>query len=156
MIKIRLLMPIAVAVRLGPLVAGLCFCALAISTNLFDQAGGLPIADLFKMYGIYIAFAYFEGSGIALLAGFLVSIWMIWRPPGLHVAVVAALGSVGLYRLAAQIGALSPSGASLVRNNIALTLALAAVSASGCWLLTRRFADSMTARMGLASHSRMP
>ena len=143
--KIRLLMPIVVAVVLGPLVAGLIFCVLAVSTNLVDQTGGLPIADIFKMFGVYVIFAYLEGGALALLAGLLVSIWMIRHPPGFVVAVVAALASVGLYRLAAEIGILSPSGANLVRNNLALTLVLAVISASVCWLLTRRFVSTIDA-----------
>jgi hypothetical protein len=102
--KIRLLLPILVAVVLGPLVAGLTFCVLAIYTHLFDQVGGLPIADLFKMFAIYIIFAYLEGSAIALRAGLLVSIWIFWHPPGFVAAVAASIGSVGLYRLAAEIG----------------------------------------------------
>jgi len=137
--KIRLVMPIVVAVVLGPLIAGLVFCILATVTNLSDQTGGLPPADLFKMFAVYIIFSYFEGGAIALLAGVLVSIWMIWRPPGLIVAVVAALAAVGLYRLAADLGMLSPPADNAVRNNLALTLVVAVIAASACWLLTRRF-----------------
>jgi uncharacterized membrane protein len=141
---IRLLMPIVVAVGLGPLVPALIFCVLAVSTNLVDQTGGQPIADLFKMFGVYVIFAYLEGGALALLAGLLVSIWMIWHPPNIVVAVVAALASVGLFRLAADIG-LSPSGANLVRNSLALTLVLAVISAGACWLLTRRFVSAIDA-----------
>jgi len=138
--KMRLLLPIVVAVGLGPLVAGLIFCMLAASASLFDQSGALPISDLFKMFGFYIIFAYFDGGAIALLAGVLVSIWMIWRPPGFAVAIAAAVVSVGLHRLAADVGLLSPSGANLVRNNLALTLVLSVIAAGVCWLLMRRLA----------------
>jgi hypothetical protein len=137
--KIEALLPIVIAVVLGPLVAGLIFCALAASIYLFGDTGGLPVADLFTMFGIYIAASYAEGGAIAFLAGTLVSIWMIWRPPGLVVAIMAALASVGLYRLADEIGFLSPSSASLVRNNLGQTLALSVIAAGGCWFLTRRF-----------------
>jgi hypothetical protein len=90
-------------------------------------SGGLPIADLLTMMGIYIMFAYLEGGVIALLAGFLMSMWMIWHAPGFVGTIIAALGSVCLYRLAAELGILSPGGASLVRNNFSLTLVLAAM-----------------------------
>ncbi len=137
----RLLMPIVVAGVLGPLVAGLIFCLLALYTYVVDPTG-TSVADLLTMSGIYIAFAYFEGGPIALLAGLLVSIRMIRRPPGLVVAVAAAIIAVGLFRLAAQIGLLSPSGGSLVVNNFALTLAVSVVAACVCWLLMRRFATT--------------
>jgi hypothetical protein len=99
----------------------------------------MPIADLFGMFGVYIMFAYLEGGPIALLAGLLVSIWMIWHPPGLAVAIVAAIIAIGLCRLADEIGVSSPIGGPLVSNNFALMLALAVIAASVCWLLTRRF-----------------
>ena len=104
---------------------------------------GLVLLGLLVMFGIYIIFAYFEGGPIALLAGLLVSIWMIRRPPGFIVAIVAAVAAVGLYRLAADIGWLSPSGGSLVVNNLALTLAVSVVAAGVCWLLMRRFAATV-------------
>ena len=133
----RLLMPIVVAGVLGPLIAGLIFCLFALFTYVSDP-GGISLAELFTIFGIYIIFAYFEGGAIALLAGLLVSIWMIRRPPGFVVAIVAAVAAVGLYRLAADIGWLSPSGGSLVVNP--LTLAVSVVAAGVCWLLMRRFA----------------
>jgi hypothetical protein len=136
----RLLLPIVIAVVLGPLAAGLMFCLLAVFTFVFDQTGGLPLADLLTIFGVYIVFAYIEGGAIALLAGVLVSIWMIWRPPGVVVAIVAATAAIGLFRLAAELGFLSPSGGSLVRNNLTLALVVAVIAAGVCWLLTRRFA----------------
>jgi hypothetical protein len=137
--KIGLLMPIVVAGGLGPFVAGLIFCLLAVSTNLFDQTGGLPIADLLKLFGVYIIFAYIEGGAVALVAGLLVLIWIIWHPPNLVVAVVAAVASVGLFRIAAEFGILSASGADLVRDNLTLTLVFAVIAAGTCWFITRRF-----------------
>jgi hypothetical protein len=136
----HLLLPIVIAVVLGPLIAGLMFCLLAVFTYFFDPTGGMPLADLYTMFGVYIAVAYLEGGAIALLAGLLVSLWMIWRPPGFVVAIVAAVAAIGLFRLAAELGFLSPSGGSLVRNNLALALAVAVIAAGVCWLLTRRFA----------------
>jgi hypothetical protein len=137
--RFRLLMPIVVAGALGPLVGGLIFCALAVYANFFDQTASLPIADLFTMFGVYIIVAYLEGGMVALLAGALVSIWMIWRPPGFVVVVVAAIASVGLDRLAAEIGILSPADATMVSDDLVPALAIAAISAGVCWFLTRRF-----------------
>jgi hypothetical protein len=136
---VRLIAPVLIAVVLGPLVAGLVFCALAVVTNVLDPATATPLADLLKMFAIYIAVAYFQGAPIAFLAGLLMSIWMIRRPPGIVPAVVAAIAAVGLFWLAADAEWLRPIGGGMVRNNLALTLAVGAVAAGACWLLTRRF-----------------
>lgn len=135
----RLLLPIVIAVVLGPLVAGLMLCLLAVYSFVFAQTGGLSLADLLTMFGVYIAVAYLTGGAIALLAGLLVSIWMIWRPPGLVVAIVAADASIVLFGLADEIGISSPGG-FLVRNGPALALGSGGIAAAVCWLLTRRFA----------------
>jgi hypothetical protein len=141
----RLLLPMVIAVVLGPLVAGLAVCLLAVYTNVSDPATALPLADLFVMFAIYISFAYLEGAPIALLAGLLVSIWMLFRPPGLVVAVVAAALAVALFRLAAEFAWLGPIRGGLALNNFRLLLALAVVAAAVCWLLMRRFAARDTA-----------
>ncbi|HLL28749.1 MAG TPA: hypothetical protein VKT73_14010 [Xanthobacteraceae bacterium] len=133
-------MPMVIAVGLGPLIAGLIFCLLAVYTNFSDPSTVLPISDLFKMFSIYIVFAYFAGGPIALLAGLIVSIWMIWRSPGLVVAIAAAIIAVCLFRLAAEIEFLSSMDSSMVYNNFVLLLVLSGVAAGVCWLLTRRFA----------------
>jgi hypothetical protein len=142
--KLGPLMPIVVAVGLGPLVAGLIVSLLAVSTSLFHQTGELPIVDLLGLCGVYIIFAYVEGGIVALLAGLLVSMWMVWRPASLVVAVAAALASVGLLRLAAEIGMLGASG-DLMRTNLGLMLVLAVTAAGVCWFLTRRFMGSVGA-----------
>jgi MFS family permease len=119
---VRLLMPIVIAVVLGPLIAGLAVCLLAVVTNIFDAAGATPAADLVGMFVIYILFTYVGGAPIALLAGVLVSIWMIWRPPGLLVAVVAAIAAIGIFRLTAETEWLSSGAGATVRNNLWPTL----------------------------------
>jgi hypothetical protein len=133
----RLVMPIVIATTLGPLVGGLLFCLLAVVTALFDQPGGMD--GLFGLFVAYIMFAYLEGVPIALLAGILMSVWMLWRSPGFLAAVAAGLFAVILFRLADEIGLLSPIGGSLVFNNFVLTLVVAAIAGGVCWLLTRRF-----------------
>jgi hypothetical protein len=139
---VRLLMPIVIAVVLGPLIAGLAFLLFGIVSNLVthDYPVDFSDADSLKFLLLFIFFAYFEGGPIALLAGLLVSVWMIRRPPSFVIVIVAAVIAIGLFRLAVEIGLFGASGAPLVRHNLKLTLVLGIVAAAGCWLLTRRFA----------------
>ena len=134
---IRFLAPIVIAVVLGPLIAGLALGLLAIGKNLFGD-DVLPFAVLFPWVGIYIVFAYIYGVAIALLAGLLVSIWMLWRPPsGMVVTAAAAIATIGYLGVAA-LGFLGAEALYNARNNFWLTLVLAVIAAAGCWLLTRR------------------
>ena len=48
-------MPIVVAGVLGPLIAGLIFCLFALFTYVSDP-GGISLAELFTIFGIYIIF----------------------------------------------------------------------------------------------------
>jgi hypothetical protein len=132
---VRALMPAVVAVVLGPLIAGLMFCLLGLASYFFGPSPGISITGLFTGFGIYMIFSYLVGGPIALLAGLLVSIWMIWRRPSFIVAIVAAIIAVGLSYLADAIGISN----LLVRNNLALMLVLAVIAASVCWLVMRRF-----------------
>jgi hypothetical protein len=136
---VRLLMPIVVAVMVGPLIGGLIFCLLAIYTSFFDPA--TPVADLFVMFGIYIGGAYLIGGPVALLAGLLVSIWMIWRQPSFVAVNAAAIAAIGLCFLSDRIGLSGPI--PIVSNNLGLMLAVAIIAANVCWLLTRRFVKTV-------------
>ena len=135
---IRFLMPIVIAVALGPLIAGLAVSIFAFGTSIFNNTGSLLMADHFKMSGVYIAFAYILGSAIAVLAGVLVSIWMIWRPPNAIVVIAAAVIATCGYM---GVGALGLGSAEWTnaRSNFLFTLVLAVIAAAGCWFLTRRF-----------------
>jgi hypothetical protein len=137
---VRFLMPIVIAVVLGPLIAGLAVCLLLVVTNIFDPSAALPMADLFKMFGVYIIFAYLGGSAIALLAGILVSIWMIWRPPSAIVVIAAAVIATAVYMGVGALGSLGMTEWSNARSNFLFTLVLAVIAATVCWLLTRRYA----------------
>jgi hypothetical protein len=141
----RFLMPIVIAVVLGPLLAGLIVCLFALSLYFFGYDNG-PLAELFSMFWVYIMFAYFEGGPVALVAGLLVSIWMIWRRPGLLVVIVAAIAAIGLCYLADGFGMFNPIGGPLVSNNLGLMLVLSVMGASVCWFLTRRFAPAPSQR----------
>ena len=132
-------MPIVIAIVLGPLIAGLAVCLLAVGTNVLDQTGSLAIVELFPMFGVYIAFAYITGGVIAFLAGALVSIWMIWRQPSAVVAVAAAVIATSGYMAVGAVGLLGPEELTNARSNFLFTLVLAVIAAAGCWALTRRF-----------------
>jgi hypothetical protein len=149
---VRFLIPIVIAMVLGPLIAGLAVCLLAVGTNIFDHTGTLPIADLFPMFGFYIVFAYLNGGVIALLAGILVSIWMIWRSPSAIVAIAAAMIATVGYLGVSALGFLGLAEWSNARSNFLFTLVLAVIAADGCWLLTRPF---MKASERIA-HRRLP
>jgi len=131
-------MPIITAVILGPLVAGLIVCLLAVSAHFFDHSGE-TIVDLVAVLWIYLVFAYVEGSPVALVAGLLVSIWMIWRPPGLMAVIGAAIAAIALCYVADRFGMFNPVGGPLVSNNLGIMLVFAIIVAGVCWLLTRRF-----------------
>jgi hypothetical protein len=134
----RFLMPIVVAVGLGPLVAGLIVCLFAIYSH-FTDGSGETLAELFSFFWVYITFAYVEGGPVALVAGLLVSIWMVWRPPGLMAVIGAAIAAIALCYVADRFGMFNPVGGPLVSNNLGLMLVLSVVVAGVCWLLTRRF-----------------
>ena len=136
---VRFLLPIVIAVVLGPLIAGLAVTLLAVANNIFSHAGTLPWAGLFKMSGVYIVFAYYMGGPIALLAGLLVSLWTVRRPPNLIVVIAAAVIATALYMGVGALGVLGPVEFTNARSNFLSTLVLAVIAATGCWLLMRRF-----------------
>jgi hypothetical protein len=137
----RVLGPILVAVVLGPLVAGIAVWLFAIASNLSDPATSLPFADFGGLLVLYVIMAYFIGGPVALLAGLLVSLWMIRRPPNVLVVNAAAVIATGVFMGIAALGVLGPVEENHGRSNFLFTLALAVVSANICWLLMRRFAQ---------------
>lgn len=128
-------MPIVVAVVLGPLIAGLALWIFMIVLSVRDPSTMLPIAGLFTWLYVYVASAYILGGAIALLAGILVSIWMLSRPPSLIVVVVAAVIATAVYLGGEAVGLLPAEAA----RGFPLTFTLAVIAAIGCWLLMRRF-----------------
>ena len=95
----------------------------------------MSLSDLKDLSVFYIIFAYVIGSAIALLAGILVSIWMIWYPPSAIVVTAAAVIATVVYMEIGARGALWP-----VDSSFLFTLVFAVIAANVCWLLTRRFA----------------
>ena len=137
----RFLMPIVVAVVLGPLVAGLIACLFAIYSHFTDSSGEM-LGELFSSFWIYITFAYIEGGPVALVAGLLVSIWTLWRPLGLMAVIGAAIAAIALCYVADQFGMFNPVGGPLVSNNLGIMLVLSIIVAGVCWLVTRRFVSA--------------
>jgi hypothetical protein len=77
-----------------------------------------------------------------LLAGILVAIWMISRPPSLIVVIAAAVIATAVYLGLGALGLLGPVEFANARSNALLFFALAVIAATGCWLLMRRFAQA--------------
>ena len=143
----RFLMPIVIAVVLGPLVAGLAVCLLALVTNISDRfsgIGSLALSDFPGLFLAYVTFAYVIGAPIALLAGLFVSLWMIRRVPNVLVVTVAAVLATGLFIGVAALGLLGPVQETNGRSNLLFTLVFAVIGALGCWLLIRRFLGTRT------------
>jgi hypothetical protein len=138
---VRPILPIVVAVGLGPLVAGLIFCILAVAGSILDGSTSVAISDLEGLFFLYIVFSYLAGGPIALIAGVLMSLWMIRYPPGLLAAIGSALLSVTIFLLASTTSLLSAADSNLVRNNLGLTVVMSVLSASICWILLHRFAS---------------
>lgn len=136
---LRLLVPIVVAGVLGPLVGSLAVWLYAAGLDAVHPTSGATMSDLFGLFALYLVFAYVLGWPIAVLAGLLMLIWMIFRAPGLVGAVVAAVAAVGLLWLAAAANLLG-SVPNLAYGMLALTLGVSVVAATVCWLLTRPLA----------------
>jgi hypothetical protein len=135
---LRFSLPIVIAGVLGPLIGGLAICLFAAGQYVVDKDPG-PIADLFGIFPLYMIFAFVLGWPIAVLAGLLVSIWMIFRPPGIVAVVAATAAAVGVLWLAAAANLMGPLP-NLAYGMLALTLGLSIVAAIVCWLLARPFA----------------
>ena len=135
---LRFVLPVLIAVVLGPLIPGLALGVFVTVANFFDQNGSL--GDAVWMGIFYLMFAYIIGGPIALLGGLLVSVWMIWRPPSALVVMAAAVIATALWLGVGAIGILGPVLYTNAHANFLFILSFAIVAAIGCWLLTRRFA----------------
>ncbi|HLH91498.1 MAG TPA: hypothetical protein VKX28_23860 [Xanthobacteraceae bacterium] len=136
---LRFLLPIIFAVVLGPFFAGLAVCLYAASQWILDPG---PIAELLGLSMLYMMFAYVLGWPIALVGGLLMSIWMIFRAPGIVGVLAAAVAAVGLLWLAAAADLMGPLP-NLAYGMVWLTLAVSVVAALACWLVTRPFASQI-------------
>jgi len=137
---VTLLAPLVVAVVLGPLVAGIAVGLFAIASDLFDPAASFALSDDGVVLVFDVVFAYYIGWPIALLAGVLVSLWMMRGPPSALVVNAAAAIATAGFMAVAVAGVLGPVEENNGRSNFLFTLVVALVAANGCWLLMRRFA----------------
>jgi hypothetical protein len=137
---VQLLAPIVVAAVLGPLVAGFAVWLFALVSGLFDPTRLLLLADWLALLYFYVVMAYFIGGPIALLAGVLVSLWIMRGPPSALVVNAAAVVATAAFMAVAALGVLGPVEQTNGRSNFWFTLVFAVVAANGCWLLLRRFA----------------
>jgi hypothetical protein len=137
---VRFLMPIMIAVVLGPLIAGIAVTVLALVINLVERSAAAQIGDVLALSASYVIFAYVSGAAIAVFAGLLVSIWMIWRAPSFAIVIAATVIATVGYMSAGALGLLGAVEITNARSNFVFTLIFAVIAAAGCWLLTRRFA----------------
>ena len=138
----RALLAIVAAVALGPLVAAIAMWLLLLVTTVVDPSGFLPslkdaIVHAPKLILTLTIAAYRAGTVIALIAGVLVALWMLWRPVNVAVVLVASVAAA-LAELALSEPAVFVGTAS--REDLWIMPPLAAVAGAACWLLLRRFA----------------
>jgi hypothetical protein len=136
---VQLLAPVVIAVVLGPLVAGVAIGLFAAALEMLSTAS-LSLADHADLLLFYSIMSYFIGWPVALLAGLLVSLWMIRRPPNWLVVNAAAVIATVVFMGVAATGVLGPVEETNGRSNFLFTLVAAVVAANLCWLLMRRYA----------------
>lgn len=136
---VQLLAPVLIAVVLGPLVAGVTVGLFAAALEMLSTAS-LSLAEHADLLLFYSIMAYFIGWPVALLAGLLVSLWMIRRPPNALIVNAAAVIATVIFMGVAATGVLGPMEETNGRSNLLFTLVLAVVAANVCWLLMRPFA----------------
>jgi hypothetical protein len=137
---VTLLAPIVVAVGLGPLVVSIGLWLVNTASGLLDAESSLSFADYRGALVFVVILTYFIGWPIALLAGILVSLWMIRRPPSALAVNAAAVIATVLFMGVSALGVFGPVEQFNGRSNMLFTLIAALVAANVCWLLMRRFA----------------
>lgn len=146
---VQLLVPIVVAFVLGPLVAGLVI-GLFFTASEMLLTGSLSLSKHGDWLIHYPFMAYFFFWQIALLAGVLISLWMIWRPLSWLVVNAAAVIAAAAFMGVAALGLFGPMQEQNGRSNFAFALVCAVIAANGCWLLMRPFARKAARGAGAA------
>jgi len=136
---LRVLGPIVVATVLGPLAVSLSLWLAGVVSDLFDRASPLSLGDEGGILFFDVVMTYYIGWPVALLAGILVSLWMIRRPPSALVVNAAALIATVIFMGVAATGVLGPVEENHGRSNFWFTLVAAIFAANVCWFLMRRF-----------------
>ena len=135
---VRFLAPIIVALVLGPLTVGIALWLGNVASDLFNGTSS-TLADEGGFFVFLIIMAYVIGWPIALLAGVLVSLSMIRRPPSLLAVNGAAVLATVIFLGVAATGVLGPVEQNNGRNNFWFTLVAAVFAANVCWFGMRRF-----------------
>lgn len=134
---VRFLAPIIVAVILGPLAVSIPLWLANIASDLFNHESP-SLADAGGLLAFLVIMTYFIGWPISLLAGLLVSLWMIRRPPNLLAVNAAALIATVFFMGIAATGVLGPVEEYNGRSNLLFTLVAAIFAANVCWFLMLR------------------
>jgi hypothetical protein len=138
---VELLAPIVIAVVLGPLAVSVTFWLLDLASNVFhllDPESSVALADFPGFLVFLVIMAYVIGGPIAMLAGLLVSLWMIRRPPSALVVNAAAVIATVVFMAVAATGVLGPVEETNARSNVFFTLVSAVFAANVCWSAMRR------------------
>jgi hypothetical protein len=138
---VELLAPVVVAVVLGPLAVSVTFWVLDLASNVFhllDPDSGMSLADFGGFFVFLVIMAYFIGGPIALLAGVLVSLWMLRRPPTALVVNAAAVIATVIFMAVAASGVLGPVEETNGRSNFFFMLVAAVFAANVCWFVMQR------------------
>jgi hypothetical protein len=134
---VRFLAPIVVAVVVGPLAISVSLWLANIASDLFNHESS-TLADDGGFLVFLVIMTYFIGWPIALLAGLLVSLWMIRRPPNLLAVNAAAVIATVFFMGIAATGVLGPVEETNGRANLLFTLVAAVFAANVCWFLMLR------------------
>ena len=134
---VRFLVPIIVAVILGPLAVSVPLWLANIASDLFNHESS-SLADDGGLLVFLVIMTYFIGWPIALLAGLLVSLWMIRRPPSLLAVNAAAVIATVFFMGVAATGILGPVEENNGCSNLLFTLVAAIFAANVCWFLMLR------------------
>jgi hypothetical protein len=135
---VRFLAPIVVALVLGPLIVSIALWLANVASDLFNGTSS-TLADEGGFFVFLVIMAYVIGWPIALLAGVLVSLSMIRRPPSLLAVNGAAVIATAIFIGVAASGVLGPVEETNGRSNFWFTLVAAAFAANACWFGMRRF-----------------
>jgi hypothetical protein len=138
---VRFLAPIVIAVVVGPLAVSLTYWLLDLASNVFhllDPDSPVTLADFWGFLVFLVIMAYVIGGPIAVLAGLLVSLWMIRRPPSALVVNAAAVIATVIFMAVAATGVLGPVERTNGRSNFLFMLVAAVFAANVCWFVLRR------------------
>jgi hypothetical protein len=143
---VRFLAPIVIAVVLGPLAVSIAIWLFNVGSDLFDSPSSLSLADERGLLFFLVVMTYFIGWPIAVLAGVLVSLWLVRRPPNVLVVNAAAVIATVVFMEIAATGVLGPVEQTNGRSNLLFTLVAAVFAANVCWFVIRRFLPPAPAR----------